>query len=409
MIFYVGTSILSVVYIDSPFRLPILIGMAQRVVLIALRLHTSFVRSLNWVGLPVARPSYFTFHMNSGSLRDIEHDKVMQRSNFWGSSLTILESLKWLVNQSTNQSVTQIVAEAASSLLMGSEKDTSDAISRKMRSLHCFRYSDLLLTCTLSLEQRLWDIDSGYDPNNVHIATWESLIQIMFEAANDGYQIGMNTGPRLLTANHLNDTALCERILAWSRIRSEAGGEFLKCSSDIAFRGGAAGARALMHKFPEVLDRFNLCGRTLFHHAASFGNVDVVAAILEDHPSIISIRDIDDKTALEHAAMSGQFDMVDFLLQQGAERPLHLLHKMIQGLRFTQAFHLLERGWSPLLKDEGETAWEIANRLYHVDQGTLHQLGDQVNVPELGALLDKMKLVEGELSKSECIDNPPLF
>ncbi|KAG6915501.1 hypothetical protein DXG01_011178 [Tephrocybe rancida] len=325
-----------------------------------------------------------------------------------------MDSLKWLVNQSTNQSVTETVAEAASGLLDAMKTTFEllpdatlcpDWISKApSRSFYCFHYSELLFTCISTLEQRLWATNSGHDPNNVHIATWESLIQNMYEAASDGYQIGIDTWPHFSLADHLDDTALCERILDWSRICSETDGEFKKYSSRIVFNGGAAGARAFLHKFPKLLYESGLHRRTLFHDAAGYGNMNVVAAILEDHPSIISARaHADDKTALEHAAMSNAFDIVDFLLERGAERPAHLLHELIQKREFIQALSLMERGWNPFLEDEsGETALEIANRMYHVHQGTLYRPDDPADVRErricaLGDILDKMKLMEGEL------------
>ncbi|KAG6907630.1 hypothetical protein DXG01_008166 [Tephrocybe rancida] len=434
ILFYFATSILSVVYIDSPFRVPILMNLAQWAVLVALILIMWLRNLLNWVGLPVEEPhkeSHTTvIERVRVSPQDIEHNIVVHPHNFWHSSLTILDSLKWLVSQSTNQSVTEIVAEAALGLLMEENMKEPglgnylrpyishpgpDFISMAQpRSFYCARYSELLHSCILSLEARILATDPTYDPNNVHIATWEPLIRIMFEAASDGYQIGMKAWPRFTIADrHLDNIALCKRILDWSIIRPEADKEFVEFSWHIPYYGGAAGARAFLGKFPKQLHESGLGGRTLFHHAARNRNKNVVAAILEDHPSIISIQaQVDDKTALENAAWHNMFDMVDFFLQRGAGRPVHLLHGLIRGLKFNPALSLLERGWSPFLKDEsGTSAFEIANRLYHFEQGTLHHPDDQVEKREhqihtLRNLLDKMKLIEGEQSKSESIDTP---
>ncbi|KAG6907347.1 hypothetical protein DXG01_009269 [Tephrocybe rancida] len=396
-------------------------GMARRVVLIALRLHTSFMRLLNWFGLPVAPPSYVSFHLKPVSLRDVEHNNVVH-SQFWKFPLTILESLTWLVNQSTNQSVTEIVAEASSGLLMDDNIKKIFPVgslgpdwipNAQSRSLYCFRYSELLFTCISSLEARIRGTGSGYGPNNIHIATWEHLIQIMVEAARDGYRIEMDTYTHFSIADHLDDTALCERILDWGRVSSEAENEpFATFPWHVASASGVTGARALLRKFPQLLHESVIDGSTFFHTAARHGNLRVVAAILEDDPSVISIRDVHDKTALEHAARWHKYDMVDFLLEQGSERPPHLLHNMIRQLRFTEALHLLDLGgWNPFLKDgSGESALEIANRIYHVDQGTLLKLYIPVEEREaricaLEDLLDKMKLMGGEPSNFESIDN----
>ncbi|KAG6905893.1 hypothetical protein DXG01_017056, partial [Tephrocybe rancida] len=422
--FYLGTSILSVFYFKSPFRVPILMNMVQWALDVASLLHIRSLRLLKWVGPPVNQLPYsisielLMLRVNR-KWKDMEHDAVIQAVHPWTAMqpwalpLAILHSLKWLTKQSTNRSVTNVVAEAASSLLR--EKDIkatfalppnfgSDLIpGAKWRSLLCFRYSELLLTCISSLEARIATGDSGYDPTNVHIATWESLIQIIFEAASDGYPIGMKTWPRFRIADLLDNIALCERILDWSRIHSEADGELVQLSRNIALVGGAAGARALLRKFPHILHESVVYGSTFFHNAAREGNMRVVAVILEDSPSIISLRDVHDKTAVEHAAWGEAFDMVDFLLERGAERPPHLLHEMIRERPFTQALQLLERGWSPFLKDgSGKTALEIANRFYRFEQATLRHPDEPVEVGErrireLKDLLDKMKLIEGEI------------
>ncbi|KAG6907345.1 hypothetical protein DXG01_009267 [Tephrocybe rancida] len=366
---------------------------------------------LVWVGLPLSRPlNNIEFRMDPGSLRQREHYEIMEPYRPLRSSCTIFDSLVWLANQSTNQSVVVIIAEAASGLLL--EKDMNelppdgyfgpDAIRKApSRSFHCFRYSQLLFTSISSLEQKISVTDAGHDP--YVIAIWEHLIQTMFEASSDGYRIEMHPYTHFFTADHLNDTALCERILNWSRIFSESDEELEMASWNISYSCGAAGARALLHKFPHILYNSVIFGTTFFHQAAGLGNTKIVAAILEDHPSIISFRDLDDKTALEHAASDYQLGMVDFLLEQGSGRPPHLVHELIRKRKFIPALHLLERGWSPFLKDKsGETALEIANRMYHVGRGTHYPDDKDEDVRDL---LDKMKLMERELLKSEATDN----
>ncbi|KAG6907344.1 hypothetical protein DXG01_009266 [Tephrocybe rancida] len=405
--FYLGTSILSVVYFKSPFRVPILMNMVQWVFDMALLLHMCSMRLLKWVGPPV-KPlphSIQSLRVNR-KWKDMEHDAVVQPMHPWTLPLAILNSLKWLADRSVDHSVTNVVAEAASSLLM--EKDieanfalppsfASDIIPRaKFRSFHCFRYSDLLLRLIGSLEGRFRATNSEYDSNN--ISTWADLVRIMFEAASDGYQIGMDTYSRFAVADHMNDTVLCERILDWSKNLSREDGEFDNLSWNIVNSGGAAGARAFLRKFPHLLlERLPRRRTTLFHHAACHANMMVVAAIVQDYPSIISAQDSDDKTALEHAARFHQFPVVDFLLEQGAERPPHLLHNLIRELEFSTAHHLLERGWDPFLEDgSGRTAFELANEMYHFKQGTLFNPDVPVNVRnrrshELRDLFDKMK------------------
>ncbi|KAG6910321.1 hypothetical protein DXG01_011389 [Tephrocybe rancida] len=202
-------------------------------------------------------------------------------------------------DQTTNYSVGEIVAEAATgSLMEHTESPHTWAFKgdlgfipteSKSRSFYCFRHFEFILSCIRILERKMQATDSGHDPND--IATWENLIQIM--------SIGS-------------------------------------------------------------------------------GNMKVMTAIVDEHPTILSIRNADNKTALEHAASSGHFDVVDFLLQQGAERPPHLLYEQLWGLEFIGALRLLEQGWNPFLKDEsGTSAFELASQLNDGGEGALHQWLDR--------------------------------
>ncbi|KAG6904942.1 hypothetical protein DXG01_006078 [Tephrocybe rancida] len=396
MSFYFATSILSVVYVECPFRVPILMYMTKKGISMAL----TWLDELQWfLGWPMPWLTYSRIFKMRHSLQDVEHRAVLRSDPSWHFLFTILDSLKWLTDHTTNQSVGEIVAEAVTGSLMEpieplDQLDIAhpDFIPKaKLQSFYCFRHSEVILNCIEILERKIGTTDSGHDPND--IVTWENLIQIMFEAVSDGYPITMDIRPRFATADYLNDMALCTRILdlpfvSWN---------WEIFAMYIASQRGAAGAQAFLRKFPHLLDK-------LFRQAAGRGNMKVVTAIVDDHPSIISIQNADNKTALEHAASIGYFDVVDFLLQRGAERPPHLLHTLLQELKFIQALHLLERGWSPFLEDEsGTTAFGLANQLNDDEEGALHQLDVSVEVRErltrkLGDVLEKMKVMGGEQS-----------
>ncbi|KAG6917150.1 hypothetical protein DXG01_003663 [Tephrocybe rancida] len=368
------------------------------------------VRLRTFLRLPVSLQTYFHIdNMRRGSLQDTEHGAILEPYPSWHFPLTILDSLKWLTDQTTSQSVGEIVAEATTGALM---EETAEGPNRfekmdpnyipksKLRSFYCFRHAELILSCIRILEAKICATDSGHDPNN--IATWENLTQIVFEAASDGYSNTMPILSLFTTADHLNDIALSTRILETAIVSSEDENlGFL--TTQIGSRFGAVGAEAFLHKFPDLRDK-------LFYRAAGFGNVNIVTAIVDDHPSIISIRDANNMTALDYAARSGytgNCDVIDFLLQRGAERPPHLLHELLRELKFIEALHLLERGWSPFLKDEsGTSAIELASQLNDGGEEALHQQYDSVGVLEhqtraLGVILKKMKLMQGEQSNPD--------
>ncbi|KAG6917151.1 hypothetical protein DXG01_003664 [Tephrocybe rancida] len=404
MFFYFATPILSVVYVESPFRVPILMYMTMKGTAMAL---VWFARLRRFFGRPVSSRTGVRILKMHESLQDMERRAVFYSYPYRHPSSTILDGLKWLTDQTTNQSVGEIVGEAATGLLMEETIDTADWFDKKdpnfipkskLQSFYCFLHSELIHSCIRTLELNIWATDSGHDPNN--IATWENLIQIIFKAASDGYLNTMPVRTCFATADHLNDIALCTRILDWTAVISFRDWDLESFSGYIGSHLGAAGAQAFLRKFPHLLDK-------LFHQAAGGGNMKVVTAIVDDHPSVISIRDANNKTALEHAASYDKFDVVDFLLQRGAERPPHLLHQLLRGLLFVEALHLLERGWNPFLEDESETsAFELANRLNDDEDGALHQPDDSVEDRErrtcaLGDVLEKMKLMKGEQSNPD--------
>ncbi|KAG6910331.1 hypothetical protein DXG01_011399 [Tephrocybe rancida] len=399
MFFYFATPILSVIYVESPFRVPILMYTTKKGIALALLWLAGLQRFL---GLWVSGQTYQRFLSMRDSLQVIEYRAILGHHYHWHFSFTILDSLVWLTDQTTNYSVGEIVAGAATSTLMmigTSPPDRVDEVDpdfipkSKMRSFNCFRHFELIYDCLGILEGKIRATDSGHDPND--IATWENLIEIVFEAASDGYPITMNFSPRFVTANHLNDIALCTRILDWTTIVPSSYWELEVLPLYIALNLGAAGAQALSRKFPHCLD-------VAFRQAIDIGNMKVVIAIVDGHPPIISIRDANNETALEHAVSHSHFDIVDFLLQRGAERTPHLLHKLLRELKFFGALRLLELGWSPFLEDEsGTSAFELANQLNDNEDGALHQSDDSVEVREqrthaLGDVLEKMKLMKGE-------------
>ncbi|KAG6906889.1 hypothetical protein DXG01_011510 [Tephrocybe rancida] len=406
MFFYFATSILSVVYVESPFRVPILMYVTMKGFAMA---SMWVLRLRGFLGLSVSFSTYSYIHkMRRVSPLDMEHGAVLHPAPSWNFTFTILDSLKWLTDQTTNQSVGEIVADATGSLMEETKETpnwlrTADPTTgfipkTKLQSFYCFRHSELILNCIEILERKIQTTDSGHDPNN--IATWENLIQIMFEATSDGYPNPMFIGPRFATADHLNDIALCTRILGWTTIVSFVGWNSEYFAGYIGSDLGAAGAQAFLHKFPDLRDK-------LFHRAAGYGNMKVVTAIVDDHPYIISIRDADNEAVLEHAARSDHFDVVDFLLQRGAERPPHFLHELLQELEFIGALRLLERGWNPFHEGEsGTSAFELANQLNDGGEGALHRRYDRAGdlerrTRDLGDVLEKMKLMKGEQSNPD--------
>ena len=82
-------------------------------------------------------------------------------------------------------------------------------------------------------------------------------------------------------------------------------------------KGDIPAVRALIEKSPELLDARDADGRTPLHYAASGGNVELIAYLI-DKGAKIELKNVEAKTPLHLAAMNDRREVAAALLKRGA-------------------------------------------------------------------------------------------
>ncbi|KAG6901208.1 hypothetical protein C0995_015401 [Termitomyces sp. Mi166 len=393
-LFYFGTSVIPAFDIACPYRIPFMFTLAQPLSFAFsvaeyafLYLWCTLTEQPCWVPRP---------HLSRKSLKMTEHsDAFKDTTDYYPLSVDDLlacDSLGWILNLSSNQSVKEVVVEGACSLLdEWSLKITEGwsspiADGRPITGLaSSAEHNNLIVSAVEYSLSKLPDISSTstteddikkstygrlignlmticsseslLDGRITHSKGWQEKIEI---ALIDAYKMAIKRKHHVLSR--------C--LLDWGYPKLLQSEEILLiCSTD----GDAEDIDNLVDRGMDLNHRRARFGWTALHWAAVSGNLDAVVALVEREPGLVSVQANNPfpfskkHTTLELAIHSGNSDVVAYLLAHDPNPPSNALHAaaVVDRIDLDERLELVEllldHGWDRTLTDtDGMTAIDLA-------------------------------------------------
>ncbi|KAG6847841.1 hypothetical protein H0H93_005574 [Arthromyces matolae] len=362
-VFYLVTSMIPAFSIDCPFRLSSIFLVARFLRILAHAIRRAFfdllVRIFPRVRRVIPSRYYFQIRAPPETLRKEEYNEAMASSQHWSS-------LMWLFVHSTNNSTKDIVLEGISGILdelSGSVYKADDVSQPIAASLlaHALVYSSHLQT----------ELEEKSNSDTIIESKWDTFINKVLLAK-----------PRLPALELVPWEQERFWIQIWKRYVATWQAENLGLSKDclsnlhktgikvlrsyLARRGNQHNIRCAMDdNTREIFLRRDHAGATLLHHAATWGNLEVVIALLATNPELIDAQTPPpfSLTALQCAICAVHPDprIVEYLLDHGASAPPSILHFAASNGKTEAIVTLLDRGWDRTVKDKsGATPIDLA-------------------------------------------------
>ncbi|KAG6919750.1 hypothetical protein DXG01_001584 [Tephrocybe rancida] len=396
-LFYFGTSLLPAISTDCPYRVPSIFPLAQLVVFSFCIARYSFLWLLKMLELGKVAHMDWPAISHGSNMKTTEFKAVfpnLDRSDKtngvafdWRTCQLECDTLYWLFEHSSNQSVKEIVAEGISGLL----NEWKETLISSAPGAPMILYPDELLnhdifpsTILISLD-KLLDIQSKFTTDSLKQNTWTRVTHILSQALDSRYFEQLLASPptdqnqhwrgrildslqrAYLAADRRGDHVLSEHLLdVGGHAILQPSEEFLEGTllHKVAQQGSREGIRSILKRRGSIIDERDDEGWSALHSAAMGDNLDAAAACVEQNSTLLNFKTKNLETALDMALRFGCSNMVKFLLERGAEKSPYALHRAVDAKYKEVVKILLEKGCDPAEKDkEGKTSIDIANSL----------------------------------------------
>ncbi|KAG6838954.1 hypothetical protein C0991_007049, partial [Blastosporella zonata] len=399
---YFGTSILPAISIDCPYRIPSIFPLAQAAKFALRMARCTLLDSFFWLfktlvpSHPVTQIEWPV--MSNDSLQTAEKNAIFRsQSDSCGPLDNVkrrltCDTLYWMFDQSSNQSVKQVVAEAVSGLL-SEWKDylvpVSSSGSGEVSYMMELLGHDIFPPAILIFLAKIVDMPLPSEPStedSLRTDVWGRAIDIL-ATATDSFDLASTLGGQnqqlsgqiqdsikqaYLAADRRKDHVLAERLLRLG------GPEVLKTTEEtcgktliheVAYKGTEEGIRLICSRLESnrisIVQQLDRDGWSALHHAVEGDNMHAITALVEAEPTIVFLKSPSDGTALDIALRYGKCKTAEYLLDKGAKESPFALHAAVSHNDSELVSVLLNKGSNTATGREkyGKTPMDIANNL----------------------------------------------
>ncbi|KAG5726591.1 Inversin-B [Termitomyces sp. T112] len=385
-LFYLGTLVLPAVFLDCPYRISFLFPLAQLALYAFHLMQCASCFLWQWLQSGFVQvPKMQWPALSAKSFKSAENDAIFLDDSALKHCQYICDTLYWVLNYSSNQSIKQVVFEGVSGLLfkwrsMGLESSQSLLMSKH----DLFRHSILF-----TLDKLAEMASPSTQQDDVIWNPWFKLIEYVwrpFYRQPEGKSLWGSSiahkEEQWKEIQHLIKTALDRAItrkdhvlfrclLKWGHPGIQDAK--LDWAQDVpllhysAWKGATKIIDYMLDNKVVDINQHGNQGRTALHWAAMQNQLDTVIAIVDREKSLIHVRTNTHRTltALDTAVLNGNYDVARYLLAEGAERPPDALHLVTaQPLLWRSGSvirALLDLGWNRKVEDaEGRTPIDVA-------------------------------------------------
>ncbi|KAG6879492.1 hypothetical protein C0992_002102 [Termitomyces sp. T32_za158] len=367
---YFGSSIIPAFDIACPYRIPFMFPLAQLLFFVSDMIHYAYSGLCN-------KPRTLKSWKYRSSLKAEEQIQTFDYN-------LARTSLSWILSDSSNYSVNEIVMEGTCGLLV-----ELYSFYTPMESLLSGQEDDLFVSAITYALLRLPDMSStSSEEDEIEESTvYGRLIAALVKVSSEKVQVDEHLSHSDSWKQVIIDTLLAayEEALKsnnhnLSRYLLEWGGNVFQLDNgwrSFLFRCAIFGNAQDFHDLVDQgidLDGHGYDDWTALHFAVFYGNLDVIIALVEQKPALMSAlanwADLSVLTPLDLAAITliNTPDVVAYLLDHGARSISHdalycgLLARFESDALLDRVQLLLDCGWNRTVKDnEEKTLLEVAH------------------------------------------------